>query len=144
MINQLLRLGFLVAAGRFLKSRYKGLLALILVWFVLWFLNSQYVQYVALSEDRSFVLYASIIKVTLYAVSVFCYVFLVERPLWPKSVKPPVVKARPAPVAPAAHGGAATSPMSAKPRALEEGDDGFDFLRRKDKLESPSEKLLNK
>lgn len=136
MINQFLRLGILVVTGRFFKPRIKGVILLAVVWIVLWFVHSEYENYVELSGDRSLVLYASVAKVVLYALSVGAYVFFVERPLWPKPTKapPPAHTAR----------GETASPSSTEPRTVEEGDDGFDFLRRKGKLKSPREKLLNK
>jgi hypothetical protein len=136
VINQFLRLGFLVVTGRFFKPRIKGLMLLALVWILLWFVHSEYVSYVELSDDRSLVLYASLAKILLYALSVGCYVLFVERPLWPKPTKAP-------PPTQAARGETAARAPTA-PRTVEEGDDGFDFLRRKGKLKSPREKLLNK
>jgi hypothetical protein len=136
VINQFLRLGFLVVTGRFFKPRIKGLMLLAVIWLVLWFVHSEYVSYVELSNDRSLVLYASVAKLVLYALSVGCYVLMVERPLWPKPTKapPPINASRPATAAP--------SPATS--RVMGEDDDGFDFLRRKGKLKSSREKLLNK
>jgi len=137
MINQLMRLGALLATGRFLKSRYKGLLMLAFVWVLLWFAHSEYVSYVELSNDRTFVLHASLLKVVLYALSVGCYVLFVERPLWPKRSKVPPPNAAP-------RVNARPAPVSAAPREIPQGDDGFDFLRRKKTLRGSPEKLLNK
>jgi hypothetical protein len=126
VINQFLRLGFLVVTGRFFKPRIRGLMLLAVVWVVLWFVHSEYVSYVELSNDRSFVLYASLAKLVLYSLSVGCYVLLVERPLWPQPVKAPL------PVtSPAATPAAATAPKAS--------DDGFGFLRHGEPLKSPAE-----
>lgn len=137
MINQFLRLGFLVVTGRFFKPRIKGLLLLAVVWVVLWFVHSEYVSYVELSDDRSLVLYASLAKLLLYALSVGSYVLFVERPLWPKPTKAP-----PPTNTSSRTTNAPSSP--ATPRVLGEDDDGFDFLRRKGKLKGSRDKLLNK
>lgn len=134
MINQLLKLGALIATGRFLKPRLKGLLWVAAAWLLLWFVHSEYVAYVQLSGDTSFVLWAALIKTGLYALSIALYVLLVERPLWPKPVKMPPPHAPAA--TPAAPGTATPSPRS--------GDDGFDFLREKRKLRSQADDLLKK
>jgi len=136
MINQLLKLGALIATGRFLKPRLKGLLILLVVWVTLWFLHSEYVSYVELSDDRRWVLQASILKLVLYVFSVACYVLLVERPLWPKVVAVTEPSHKQAPSQPA-------KPGNVNPGETQT-DDGFDFLRRKRKLKGSTEKLLNK
>lgn len=141
MLNQILKLGVLIATGRFLKPRLKGLAWIVLVWLLLWYAHSEYVQYVELSGDTSFVLKAALIKTALYALSIGVYVLLVERPLWPRPVKMP-------PPQHAVQTKTATTPTSgsasaggAKPPA---GDDGFDFLRHKEKLRSPAEEIQSR
>ena len=133
MINQLLRLGFLIATGRFFKPRIKGLLWVTVVWVVLWYAHSEYVDYVELSGDTQYVLQATLLKSALYALSILVYVLLVERRLWPKSEKAPkpVARAEPNPPPKAVQVGAS-------------GDDGFDFLRKKKKLRNQAEDLLGK
>lgn len=133
MINQLLKLGALIATGRFLKPRLKGLLWVAATWLLLWFVHSEYVAYVQLSGNTTFVLKATLIKTGLYALSIALYVLLVERRLWPKPVKMPAPH-RPVPVA---------SPSTAAP-PRRGGDDGFDFLRAKRKLRNKPDDLLNK
>ena len=117
MLNQLLKFGMLIATGRFLKQRWRGVLAVFAVWLVLWVVHGEFVQYVELSADRRYVLHAALIKLALYALSIAIYVWRVERPLWPKT---------PAPVATSV---VSQSPPP-KPVALTNGDDGFDFLRQ--------------
>lgn len=124
MINQLLKLGALIATGRFFKQRWRGVLAVFAVWLALWIVHGEFVQYVELSGDTRYVLHASIAKLVVYALSIAVYVWRVERPLWPKT---------PAPAAPPASPNklAATKTPSSQPATLAQGDDGFDFLRRK-------------
>jgi len=133
MINQLLKLGALIATGRFLKPRLKGLLWVLAVWLLLWFVHSEYVQYVELSGDTSFVLMAALMKTGFYALSIALYVLLVERKLWPKPVKMPPPHAPAPPTA---------ATFTAAPRR--NGDDGFDFLRNKPRLRDKAEDLLKK
>lgn len=129
MITQFLKVGFLIATGRFLKPRLKGLLWIIGIWLVLRFIHAEFVSYVALSGDTRYVLRASLLKMFLYALTLGIYVWKVERPLWPK---PAVI-----PVSPVA---SANLPMVVLPK----GDDGFDFLRGKEKLRTKAEQLLDK
>lgn len=130
MINQLLKLGALVAIGRFLKPRVSGLLWVAAAWLALWFVHGEFVSYVQLSGDTRYVLHATLLKTTLYALSIGIYVLRVERRLWPRPVAiPPVVGTTSTPTA-----RVAPKPV---PRATQQpapGDDGFDFLRDKPTL----------
>ena len=51
MINQLLKLGALIATGRFFKQRWRGVLAVLGVWLALWLVHGEFVRYVELSGD---------------------------------------------------------------------------------------------
>lgn len=126
MINQLLKLGALVATGRFLKPRIAGLLWVLAAWLALWFVHGEFVSYVQLSGDTRYVLHASLLKTLLYALSIGAYVFLVERRLWPKPVVIPPAKPADKPSSPK------VAPVP--PPAAEAGDDGFNFLRDKPTL----------
>lgn len=117
MLNQLLKFGMLIATGRFLKQRWRGVLAVLAVWLVLWVVHGEFVQYVELSGDTRYVLHASIAKLALYALSIAIYVWRVERPLWPKTP------------APMTNIPALPQSTASKPATLANGDDGFDFLR---------------
>ncbi len=122
MLNQLLKLGMLIATGRFLKQRWRGVLWVLAVWLVLWIVHGEFVNYVELSGDTTYVLHTSLLKLALYALSIAIYVWRVESRLWPRtSVSVPVA---------AAGNSNATAPATSidTPRA---GDDGFDFLRAK-------------
>lgn len=132
MLTQILKVGALLATGRFLKPRLKGLLWILVVWVALWFIHSEYVSYVELSGDTAFVLQATLLKTALYGLSIAIYVLLVERKLWPKAVKMP-----PTPViTDSVH-------LADKPR-LRADDDGFNFLREKPTLKNQAEDLLKK
>lgn len=143
MFNQLLKLGALIATGRFLKPRLKGLLWVGVVWMLLWYAHAEYVHYVELSGDTSFVWKASLIKTLVYALSIAVYVLLVERPLWPRPVRVPAPQhavAKPA----VKSGSGAPEGAGKAPGRQGAGDDGFDFLRHKPKLRSPSDELLGR
>src|SRR5690606_2835230 len=124
MINQLLKLGALIATGRFFKQRWRGVFAVLAVWLALWVIYGQFVQYVELSGDTRYVLHASIAKLLVYALSIAVYVWRVERPLWPKTPAPVVAP-------PASNKIAPGKTTSSQPITLTQGDDGFDFLRHK-------------
>ena len=120
MLNQLLKFGMLIATGRFLKQRWRGVLAVLGVWLVLWVVHGEFVDYVELSGDTRYVLHASLIKLALYALSIAIYVWRVERPLWPKTTAPVET--------PAAQAKSSSTNTPAKSLAPT-NDDGFDFLR---------------
>lgn len=143
MINQLLKLGALIATGRFLRPRLKGLLWVAAVWLLLWYAHSEYVEYVALSGDTGFVLKAALIKTGLYALSIGVYVLLVERPLWPRAVKMPPTPAAADSARPLQLPGDASFTDEAGTTS-DARNDGFDFLRSKPKLKQPTDELLRK
>ena len=124
MINNLLKIGALVVTGRFLKPRLKGLLVLIVFWFVIRLLHAEYISYVELSTDTSFLWQASLLKITLYVLGFVVYFFVVERRLLLQSKieqEEKLIETH-----------------------IEGNDDGFNFLREKKKLESKSDQLLHK
>lgn len=131
MINQFLKLGMLVVVGRFLKPRLRGLLALLAVWFMITWLHGEYIDYVNLSGDTGFLIQAALIKLVAYVLAFLAYFLLVERRLL---LKPRTPKRVP---------GDDTNVPPALPPARPEGDDGFDFLRHKRRLEGSSDKLLS-
>lgn len=81
MLNQLLKFGVLIATGRFLKQRWRGVLGVFAVWIVLWIVHGEFVRYVELSGDTTYVLHAALLKLALYALSIAVYVWRVERRL---------------------------------------------------------------
>jgi len=124
MFTQLLKVGALIAIGRFFKPRFKGLLWIAAIWLLLWFVHSEYVSYVQLSGDTRFVMHATLIKTGLYGLSIAVYVLLVEHKLWPKPVKIPSPPTK--------------TPAQPVVRVhINEEDDGFNFLRNKPKLKTP-------
>jgi hypothetical protein len=118
MLTQLLKFGAMIATGRFLKQRWRGLLWVLGSWLVLWFVHGEFVSYVELSGDTRYVLHASLIKLALYALTVALYAWRVERKLWPQATTPAAPQV-------------STKPSPAKPVSPAPGGDGFDFLRIK-------------
>lgn len=124
MINNLLKIGALVVTGRFLKPRLKGLVVLIVFWFVIRLLHTEYISYVQLSTDTSFLWQASLLKIFLYVLGFVVYVVVVERRILLQSKFAQEEKL--------------------KQTHIEGSDDGFNFLREKKKLKSQSDQLLRK
>jgi len=119
-----LKIGAVIVTGRFLQPRFKGLLALIAFWFIVRFLHAEYLSYVSLSGDTQHLILASLIKIALYLLAFLVYVLSVERRILKRSASE--IEAR-------------------QLQAREAGtDDGFDFLRQKKKLDSPTDQLLKK
>jgi hypothetical protein len=120
----LLKIGALIAAGRFLKPRFKGLLVLIAFWLVLRFLHGEYLSYVELSGNTEHLVVAALGKITLYVLAFLVYVLMVERKILQRTQQDIEVR-------------------TLQERAAGE-DDGFDFLRQKKKLQDSAEQLLEK
>jgi hypothetical protein len=120
----LLKIGALIAAGRFLKPRLKGLLILAAFWFLVSFLHSEYRSYVELSGNADYLITASLTKIVLYVLAFFFYVLSTERKILQRTQQDIEVR-------------------TTQERASGQ-DDGFDFLREKKKLQDSAEQLLNK
>ena len=128
MLQSLLKVGLFVIAGSFLKPRARGLVILLAFWLLIWFLQSEYLNYVDYTGDASFLIESSLIKVSLILLSLLLYILMVEFPLTKKNRK--VEKEADIRVS--------------RNHGAPEGDDGFDFLRNKKKLKGSSEQLLKK
>lgn len=111
-------------AGRFLKPRLKGLISLIIFWFVLRFLHAEYRSYVELSDDTQYLIAAALTKIALYLLAFLIYVFMVERKILLRTQRE--IESR----------------QQQESNSTE--DDGFDFIRHKKKLDGSAEKLLGK
>jgi len=119
-----LKIGALIATGRFLKPRFKGLVLLIAFWFLMSFLHGEYRDYVELSGDTAHLISIALGKIAFYILGFLVYVFTVEKKILnrtQKDIEQTLEKNNPS-----------------------HGDDGFDFLRQKKKLRSPAEQLLKK
>lgn len=138
MLNGLLKFGAMIIAGRWMKFRWKGILLLMASWFVVSFVHKEYISYVELSGDASYLWQASLIKLSLYIACFLLYLFLIERAMF----LPPNKKTKPVTKKSILSKKSAPSAQTTVIREISEGDDGFDFLRNKRKLDSPSDKLL--
>lgn len=119
-----LKIGALIALGRFLKPRVKGLLVLVVFWFIISFLHDEYESYVELSGNTDFLVTAALAKIALYLVGFAIYVLVVERKILKRT---------------------ATQIQAQQIQERPSGeDDGFDFLREKKKLSTQADKLLDK
>ena len=119
-----LKVGALIVTGRFLKPRWKGLILLVVFWFVVSFLHGEYRSYVELSGNTEYVISAALSKIGLYVLGFLVYVFTVERRILKRTAKEITIKQ-----------------IEERPAGE---DDGFDFLRQKKKLRGSAEQLLNK
>ncbi len=121
---KLLKIGAFIMAGRFLKPRLKGLISLIIFWYVLRFLHAEYLSYVELSDDTQYLIAAALTKIALYLLAFLIYVFMVERKILLRTQRE--IESR----------------QQQESNSTE--DDGFDFIRHKKKLDGSAEKLLGK
>lgn len=124
MFYNLLKLSAIIALGRFLKPRIKGLPVLILCWFIIRFLHAEYISYVELSGNAEYLIQASLLKIGLYVIAFLIYVLIVERRILLRTQE---------------------EIEAAKKKSFpDDRDDGFDFLRHNQKLKDQSDQLLNK
>ena len=119
-----LKIGALIALGRFLKPRLKGLLTLVVSWLVISFLHGEYESYVELSGNTDYLVPAALAKIGLYLFCFGIYVLVVERRILRRTAKE--IEAQ---------------QIQERPSGQ---DDGFDFLREKKTLQNPADKLLDK
>jgi len=127
MLNQILKFTVLTSVWLWLKPRWRALLAFIVSIVVITVLHREYVNYVEISGNQGFLVWSYILKWSALLVCIITYLLVSAWGI--SSKKPP----------PAAM--AATEPARLAQR-VEGQDDGFDFIRRKKKLNSQAEKLL--
>jgi len=126
MLNQILKFTVITSIWLWLKPRWRALLAFIVSIVIINVLHSEYVKYVEISGNQDFLVWSYILK---WSAMLFCILAYLLVNVWGISSKKTLpVKA-------------ANESARVAPR-VEGQDDGFDFLRRKKKLNSQSEKLL--
>jgi len=119
-----LKIGALIALGRFLKPRVKGLLVLVVFWIIISFLHDEYESYVELSGNTDYLVTAALAKIALYLIGFALYVLVIERKILKRTASQ--IQAQ---------------QIQERPPGE---DDGFDFLREKKKLSNQADKLLEK
>ena len=119
-----LKIGALIALGRFLKPRLKGLLVLVVFWVIISFLHDEYESYVELSGNTDYLVTAALAKIALYLIGFALYVLVIERKILKRTASQ--IQAQ---------------QIQERPPGE---DDGFDFLREKKKLSNQADKLLEK
>jgi len=127
MLNQLLRFTLVSSALLWLRPRWRGLLALAAFVGLVHVLHGEYLRYVELSQNQSFLVWSYVIKWLALIVGVSVYVLFA----FPSAGTRDREKSDNAQTA----------------RQLQTGlreDDGFDFLRNKKQLEGRAEKVLAK
>ena len=128
MLNQLLRFTLVSSALLWLRPRWRGLLALAAFVGLVHVLHGEYLRYVELSQNQSFLVWSYGIKWFALLIGVSVYIlFAFPSPGNRDRAKMDTDK----------------GPPDRKPDAIA-ADDGFDFLRRKKSLEGRAEKVLSK
>lgn len=126
MLNQLLRFTLVSSALLWLRPRWRGLLALAGFVVLVHLLHGEYLRYVELSQNQSFLVWSYVIKWLALIIGVSVYVLFA----FPSTNARARDKPDPA----------KTSPER---KPVPPPDDGFDFLRRKKQLEGRAEKVLS-
>lgn len=128
MLNQLLRFTLVSSALLWLRPRWRGLLALAVFVVLVHVLHGEYLRYVELSQNQSFLVWSYGIKWLALLIGVSVYILFA----FPSSS-----------TSDRARKGADKEPPDREPAAIA-ADDGFDFLRRKKSLEGRAEKVLSR
>jgi hypothetical protein len=126
MLNQILKFTVLTSVWLWLKPRWRALLAFIVSIIIITVAHREYLNYVEISGNQGFLVWSYILK---WSALLVCIVAYLLASAWGLSSKKPAAAA------------AATEPARLAQR-VEGQDDGFDFLRRKKRLNSQAEKLL--
>jgi hypothetical protein len=126
MLNQILKFTVLTSIWLWLKPRWRALLAFVVSLVIINILHGEYVKYVEISGNQDFLVWSYILKWSAMLICILAYLLVSA---WSISSKKPL---------PAK---AANEPSRLAAR-VEGQDDGFDFIRRKKKLNSQTEKLL--
>ena len=125
MLNQLLKFTLISSLLLWLKPRWRGLLGLSVVVVVVHVFHGEYLDYAELSGSQSFLVWSYIIKWSALIVAVVVYIAYV---IYVENGRKTSRNAIP-------------SQKNAMQRAIPIADDGFDFLRRKTKLQNQADKI---
>ena len=136
MFNQLLKFTLVSSALLWLRPRWKGLLALMVFVGLVHVLHGEYLGYVELSDDRSFLVWSYVIKWVALISGMLAYFMLAIKRLGRSAPQPSGRKQ--------ARKTRAMDASSAEAVSTTGPDDGFDFLRKKKQLDSEAEKLLHR
>jgi len=126
MLNQILKFTVLTSIWLWLKPRWRALLAFIVSLVIINVLHREYVNYVEISGNQDFLVWSYILKWSAMLICILAYLLVSAWGISSKKIPPAKV---------------ANEPVKLAPK-IEGQDDGFDFLRRKKKLNSQAEKLL--
>jgi hypothetical protein len=126
MLNQILKFTVITSIWLWLKPRWRALLAFVISIVIITVAHREYVNYVEISGNQTFLIWSYILKWSALLVSTIAY-WLVSA--WGIGVKKSAITR------------AVSEPARPAPR-VEGQDDGFDFIRSKKKLNSQAEKLL--
>jgi len=127
MLNQLLKFTLISSLFLWLKPRWRGLLALSALVILVHVLHGEYLGYVALSDDRSMLVWSYVFKWTVLTLGVLSYIFLA---LFGSKARTSYARG-------------ARKNINAPTETTVSVDDGFDFLRQKKQLQSRAEIILS-
>lgn len=143
MLNVLLRAGTAFFLWQWLKRRWPGTAAFILVVGITTLAHAEYVGYVEISEDKQYLIAAILLKWTINITALIAYVwYLVRFTPKDKGAKSATLKSKMKSSELKTRDGNAVEPTPIADSPTNQQDDGFDFLRNKSKLESRADKLL--
>ena len=127
MLNQLLKFTLVSSILLWLKPRWRGLLALIVLVIMVHVLHGEYLGYVELSGDRSLLIWSYVFKWIVLLFGILSYLFL---SLSGSKIRPP-------------HAMGSQAKQVSAVQSKVAVDDGFDFLRRKQRLQNRAEKIIS-
>ncbi|MDG2410792.1 MAG: hypothetical protein P8M21_03025 [Halioglobus sp.] len=129
MLNQLLKVTLISSFLLWLRPRWRGMLALALVVALVHVLHAEYLGYVELSGNDALLIWSFVVKWSVLAVAITVYLAMT---LTRQQGKGAPMDSRRKKNAPAG-----------KTVSFRSEDDGFEFLRKKKRLESRAEKMLS-
>lgn len=129
MLNQLLKVTLISSFLLWLRPRWRGMMALALVVVLVHVLHAEYLGYVELSGNDALLIWSFVVKWSVLAVAVTVYLAMTLTRQQGKSA--PMDSRR------------KKNPPAGKAFPSRSEDDGFEFLRKKKRLESRAEKMLS-
>lgn len=134
MIHNLLRTGTFIIIALWLRQRWKGLIPTLISVFIIWMIHGEYLDYALHSNNKEYLELSYFLKWGLLTTVGTAYYLFIEKPII-RNIK---LKSR--------SNSALSSNKSTKPADIKklQEDDGFDFLRKKTRLKSRAEKILDK
>jgi|TARA_B110000908_G_scaffold97774_1_gene115443 hypothetical protein len=128
IVTKLIKAGLLIKTGVWLRPRIKKVIFFLAAILSIWVAHDEYLDYVGLSGESRYLALSYVFKWIMTLLMLMSYYYFSKK-YQEQSIK--IIRRK-------------GLPADNSKKTQETGNDGFDFLRNKDVLESKADRILNK